>query len=52
MSGRKHERIHQCGRCGEYDVKDRFCISGQKDIHEPKVLRYCIGFKPLKEVKE
>jgi hypothetical protein len=49
MSGRKHERIHQCIRCGEYDVKDLFCIPGEKDIHKPKKLRYCIGFKPKKE---
>lgn len=47
MSGRKHERIHQCIRCGEYDVKDKFCIPGEKNIHEPMKLRYCVGFKPL-----
>ena len=48
-SVRKHERIHQCVRCADYDPKDKYCISGGKDIHEPMKLIYCTGFKPLKE---
>ncbi len=51
-SGRKHERIHQCIRCDEYDPKDKYCVGGGKDIQEPKKLRYCPGFKPLKEAGE
>ncbi len=47
MSGRKHERIHQCIRCGEYDVPSRFCLGGLKDIYDPKIIIYCSGFKPL-----
>ncbi len=47
--GMKHERIHQCSRCEELDEKDLWCIKGQKDIHEPKILRYCIGFTKKKE---
>lgn len=47
-SGRKHERIHQCIRCGEYDEKDSYCIKGQKDIYEPNKLRYCSGFVMIK----
>lgn len=51
-SGRKHERIHQCIRCEEYDKRDTYCLGGLKDIHEPKKLRYCTGFKPIKEAAE
>jgi len=52
MSGRKHERIHQCIRCEEYDVKSRFCLGGLKDIYDSKILIYCSGFKPKKEAQE
>lgn len=45
MSARKHERIHQCTRCGEFEEKDSYCIPGGKDIDEPFVLRYCRRFK-------
>jgi len=47
---RKHERIHQCSRCREYDEKDKYCVGGGKDIYEPMKLIYCIGFKPIKKV--
>lgn len=40
----KHERVHQCIRCAEYDEKDRYCLKGRKDIYEPLKLRYCSGF--------
>ena len=50
-SGRKHERIHQCSRCEEYDEKDKYCVGGGKDIYEPMKLIYCIGFKPIKEAE-
>ena len=49
MRGYKHERIHQCIRCSEYDKKDEYCLSGGKNIFEPKKLRYCIGFKPKED---
>lgn len=45
MRGLKHERVHQCDRCGEFDKVDSYCLSGEKDIHEPSKLRYCIGYK-------
>ena len=45
IRGRKHERIHQCVRCGDFDEGDSWCIPGEKEIHEPKKLRYCAGFK-------
>ncbi len=48
-SGLKHERIHQCIRCDDYEEKDRYCVGGSKDIQEPMKLIYCTGFKPLKE---
>ena len=51
-SGRKHERIHQCVRCDEYDPKDIYCVGGRKDIQEPMKLIYCPGFKPKKEASE
>jgi len=50
-SGRKHERIHQCIRCDDFDPKDSYCVAGLKDIQEPKKLIYCIGFKRLQEAK-
>jgi len=46
--GVKHERIHQCVRCEEFDSSDSYCLKGHKDIYEPKKLRYCIGFKKKK----
>lgn len=51
MSGRKHERIHQCSRCTEHDEPDEWCLSGEKHIEDPKKLRYCVGFKPKKEAE-
>jgi len=48
-SGRKHERIHQCIRCAEYDEADKYCLSGCKDVYAPKRLRYCMGFVRKKE---
>lgn len=51
-SGRKHERIHQCSRCKEYDEKDEYCLGGGKVILEPLKLLYCIGFKPRKEAPQ
>jgi len=49
---RKHERVHQCIRCEEYDVKDTYCLGGGKVIYEPMKLRYCTGFKPRKEAPQ
>lgn len=45
IRGRKHERIHQCVRCDEFDEKDSYCLKGRKDIHEPKKAKFCSGFK-------
>ena len=50
-SGRKHERIHQCDRCDEFDEKDSYCLKGHKDIYEPLKLIHCNGFKKKKEAK-
>jgi len=50
-SGRKHERIHQCSRCADFDPKDSYCLSGLKDIHEPQKLQYCTGFVRKKEAE-
>ncbi len=44
-SGGKHEKVHQCSRCREFDEKDSYCIPGGKDIYEPLKLRFCRGFK-------
>ena len=50
-SGRKHERIHQCIRCADFDVKDSYCLGGGKVIYEPKKLIYCTGFKSIQEAE-
>lgn len=47
--GVKHERIHQCVRCEEFDSSsDSYCLKGHKDIYEPMKLRYCVGFTKKK----
>ena len=45
MRAVKHERVHQCVRCGEFDKVDSYCLGGGKDVHEPSKLRYCSGYK-------